>query len=155
RGASTRERLNMCFIERLKSWLGIKKNPDSKLNTGRWTETFLNEKRKRGDDSADRAVAAIVALPDGRRKLREAVTQLVENADVVLEKFDPAVRPIVGEYFRTTRGLPDWHKPELIALGEDVYESYGPEIGGILACASLPVCYGLHRDVQAIYFSGQ
>jgi hypothetical protein len=110
-----------------------------------WTDEFLDPMREVGDPPADAAIAALFAEGD-IQSVNALMQNLVANEGYVPESLPAAVR----EFLATTEDLPPWANAEAIAIGENVFWEWGPQLILLLHCYSLPFCYAARKGVQVL-----
>ncbi|WP_258104290.1 oxygenase MpaB family protein [Marinoscillum sp. MHG1-6] len=118
---------------------------------------LLDQKRKETDPLADQAVSAII---EGgfERHINDVFLKLTRNQD-----YDPAlfsdlpkeVQEIVDQYFEATARLPEWADQSKIAVGQEVFSLYGPEVFMLLNLKSLPMCYTCAKGAKVLYDTGR
>lgn len=114
-------------------------------NAGAWTNDFLEPMRQVGDPPADAAIEAIFATGSVG-----AVNALMKGL-VTNEGYVPAsLPPVVQVFLAHTEDLPPWADPRRVAIAEDVFGHWGPQIVLVLLCYSLPFCYAAHKGVQVL-----
>src|SRR5687768_16325233 len=110
-----------------------------------WSDAFLDSKRTRGDEAADRVIAELFEEGDVAA-VNQLMQTLVVNDGMPSELLPPNVR----DYLDRTSSAP-LVDPELVEIGEDVFGLYGPEILAILGFYSLPAAYAAKKGVQVLY----
>lgn len=119
------------------------------MEPGRWTEEFLDCMRQVGDPVADEVIDRLFA----DREINEVssiLMTLVQNDQIVPE----AMPEVAREFFQATGDLPDMDRDRLQSA-MDLFESLGPEIMMVFACASLPFCYVDRLGVPVLAQSGR
>lgn len=111
----------------------------------RWDDELLDAKRRRADPEADAVVAELFASGqvDAVNKL---MTTLVLNDGLPAAELPPVVR----DYLARTSSIPVTD-PDKVALGEQVFGTYGPEMLMVLGFYSLPASYAAHKGVGVLY----
>lgn len=61
----------------------------------------------------------------------------------------------VKDYFVSNSALPEWANKEKIAIGQQVYANFGPEIALCLMCKSLPEAYSCSKGAKVLYSTGR
>lgn len=123
----------------------------------RWTDPFLEEKRKRGDPLADEVIGLIQA-DNQKGEIDQIFQMLVLNRQFPNPAFralSPPVQRLVETYFVRTRTLPDWADPFRMMVAADVFGQHGPKILMLLLCKSLPLCYTCWRGARVLYRTGR
>lgn len=114
-----------------------------------WNTDFLEQMRHRGDLWADGIVQELLNT-GGDEALEQFLKQLAKVHDGVPDDLPPDIR----DYF-LKEDVPNWVDLQQVTLGENFYTRNGIEIGVILLCASLPVCYAASRGVRVLDLSRQ
>src|SRR4051812_4316266 len=117
--------------------------------SNQWTDAFLDEMRTTGDALADNVVATLFAH-GGIGTVNLLMKSLVHNDGLPSEQLPK----VVQEYLAQTSVLPQVDRSQ-IRKGEEVFESYGPEIMMVLGFYSLPAAYAAAKGVQVLYRTEQ
>lgn len=116
------------------------------MTVPRWSDPQLDAMRELGDPPADAVIQDVFA-----RQQIDAVNQIMR----VLVRNDappPAELPEpVRIYLDQTDDVPLWADPAKIALGQELFCRYGPQIVLILNCYSLPASYAARKGVQVLH----
>jgi hypothetical protein len=118
------------------------------MSAARWTDSFLDDMRLRGDEPADRAVEASFTRHE-LHNVQRLMDQLVRNDDVPHADLPREIQ----EYLDQTPEVPAPSRAAVVA-GQRLFGEYGPEISMVLACGSLPAAYAARKGVQVLYRSG-
>ena len=113
-----------------------------------WTDSFLDEMRERADPLADDAIH-ILHTSDDRDAVRKVLDNLQRNEQIKTDSMPGCIR----DYFNLLPHVPEPELP-LIHEGQELFETYGPEILMILGCYSLPAAYAARKGVQVLYRTG-
>lgn len=113
--------------------------------SSRWTDSFLDQARLKGDPLADAAVATLYADGD-IDAVNKLMRTLVMNDGLPPELLPPAVL----EYLAKTSELPQMDMAK-IRTGEELFGLYGPECLMVLGFYSLPAAYAAAKGVQVLY----
>ena len=114
--------------------------------SGKWTNAFLEEKRKHTDALADNTVQEIMAKNE-KTRVNHLFEHIVSNRDHL-----PGDAPEeLKEYFAKTSVLPAWADPDLIALGQQIYIRHGIWISLLLSYKSLPECYACAKGAEVLH----
>ena len=110
-----------------------------------FTDKFIEQLRKQGDEPADAAVAEffkVEALDHTQlfRKLASAPVGSTADEDL----------PGIGAFAREHEDWPAWANPDLVLAGQRVFGEYGPQLGMGLFMASLPADYAFAKGVQVL-----
>lgn len=106
------------------------------------TEQILDRMRHEADPLGDEVAANIIAARNGsdatdRGHGHSAFTEWTGIAGQIPR----GLHDEIDRYLDATGTVPDWHDAELVARGEAVYCSYGPECMLVLLLRSLPAGY--------------
>jgi hypothetical protein len=113
-----------------------------------WTDSYLDGMRERADPLADDAIHVMFSSGD-RDAVQKFLDTLQRNEQIAVESLPPVIR----DYFKLLPEIPEPELP-LIEEGQQLFETYGPEILMILACYSLPAAYAARKGVQVLYRTG-
>jgi hypothetical protein len=114
-------------------------------NSIRWTDSFLDEARQKGDPLADAAVAALYDEGD-----IDAVNRLMKTL-VLNDGLPPDQLPkVIRDYLAATSAIPELDIAK-VRKGEAVFGLYGPECLMVLGFYSLPAAYAAKKGVQVLY----
>lgn len=111
----------------------------------RWSDAALDAARHRGDPLADDMVARLFAS-GGVDAVRGLMAGLVANDQLV-----PAALPGPLRTYLDQTAEPDPRDAAVVAAGERVFATHGPEILVILCCSSLPSAYSARKGVQVLH----
>lgn len=115
------------------------------MSTNRWSNEFLDQMRLVGDPLGDSVIAQIVDSGE-RKAVNQIMRSLIMNDDLVPDDLPPGVR----DYLQDTARLPAWADPQQIALAQNTFVSYAPEIILLLFYASLPSAYAARKGAQVL-----
>lgn len=124
----------------------------SSLNTD-----VLNELRFKTDPLADKTVARIISS-GFEDQINQVFMSLVQNDSIsksTFADFDTNLSQILNDYFEKSARMPTWLSKDQIAVGEQVFIDYGPEIFMLLNVSSLPMCYTCAKGAQVLYDTGR
>lgn len=110
------------------------------------SDQTLDSMRQAGDPVADAAISEAFDLGAVHR-VNDLLAGFHHNGDEVPADLPPLLR----QYFADTARLPDWADTAAINRGRQLWGRYGPHMGTILHCYSLPVCYGWANAAQVLY----
>ena len=110
-----------------------------------WSNEFLDQMRQVGDPLADEVIAAVVDT-DETTAVDKIMAHLIFNDDLVPESLPVGVR----EYLQQTAHLPDWADTAQIAIAQDLFLAYAPEIVLLLFYSSLPTAYAARKGAQVL-----
>lgn len=116
------------------------------MTDSRWDNDLLESMRQQGDPIADAAIAEVFERGQVSR-----VNDLLVSFDENSEDVPPGLPPLLREYFERTSVLPEWADQASMDRGSDLWGRYGPHLGTILHCSSLPICYGWANAAQVLY----
>jgi len=120
-------------------------SPPPSVGTEIFTDEFVEELRRAGDDPADAAVTTFFEATDAGHA--ELFTKLaMSSAGAVADEDLPGIGPFVNEL----EPWPDWAEPELVREGQRVFGDWGPQLGMGLFMASIPADYAFAKGVQAL-----
>ncbi len=116
----------------------------------RWSDTFLDDLRSRGDVLADGALTLIL-----KENESAALTTLFREMDTN-DDIAPAKHfPLLEEFFRSTDDLPPGTDLERIRRGEDIFRRHIFESAIVLLMRSLPEGYAAPNLSIILNISGQ
>ena len=115
------------------------------MSDTRWTNEFLDQMRQVGDPVADGVIATVVDT-DETTAVDKIMAHLIFNDDLVPENLPVGVR----EYLQQTAHLPAWADPAQIAIAQDLFLTYAPEIVLLLFYSSLPTAYAARKGAQVL-----
>lgn len=118
--------------------------------SARWTDGFLDAKRRISDPYADTIVDRLFA-ENGVEGVSRLMRTLVANAEPPPEQLPETVR----RYFEQTLSLPTWADMEQIRRAEAFFDIWGPEICMMLFCASLPTGYAMAHAVKILHLTAR
>lgn len=119
--------------------------------TKEWSNSFLQLMSLRTDPLAENIIATIVADNDFKA-LHDLFAKLNNNSSNTLANDLPKV---VTDYFNAENELPSWANTEKIALAQQVFTRYGPQISLLLNFKSLPLCYACKNGAKVLAMSGR
>ena len=110
-----------------------------------FTDTFVEQLRMTGDTPADAAVAEFFEATEASnahlfRKLATAPVGEATDDDL----------PGIGPFAKQQEDWPEWANPDLVRDGQQVFGTYGPQLGMGLFMASLPADYAFAKGVQVL-----
>ena len=110
-----------------------------------FTDTFVEQLRMTGDAPADAAVAEFFEATEASnahlfRKLATAPVGEATDDDL----------PGIGPFAKQKEDWPEWANPDLVRDGQQVFGTYGPQLGMGLFMASLPADYTFAKGVQVL-----
>jgi hypothetical protein len=115
------------------------------MSDTRWSNEFLDQMRQVGDPVADGVIATVVDT-DETTAVDKIMAHLIFNDDLVPENLPVGVR----EYLQQTAHLPAWADPAQIAMAQDLFLTYAPEIVLLLFYSSLPTAYAARKGAQVL-----
>jgi ER-bound oxygenase mpaB/B'/Rubber oxygenase, catalytic domain len=118
--------------------------------SSKWTDVLLDRMRNKGDDLADKPVAAVLES-GGVDAVNAIMHTLVRNAQPVPEELPAEIRA----YLANSQPLPEWADMDKIRRGQQLYETWGVLITLCLFCASLPASYAAAKGVKVLYLTAQ
>jgi hypothetical protein len=115
------------------------------MGTDIWSDEFLDRMRQTMDPLADRAVAAVI---DGAEvnAVDKLMAHLILNDGLIPQQLPPPVR----DYLLQTAPLPAWADPARIAIAQNLFLTYAPEIVLLLFFSSLPTAYAARKGAQVL-----
>ncbi len=119
--------------------------------TNTWTAEFLQEMSHKTDQSADQLVTQIIES-HGIDEIRKLFSQLTNNDDILKNN---SVLPEVKAYFNNEMNLPSWADQKKIAIAQNMFAKFGPEIAFLLNFRSLPLCYSSKNGAKVLYSTGR
>ncbi|MBI1836168.1 MAG: DUF2236 domain-containing protein [Flavobacteriia bacterium] len=119
--------------------------------TNKWTESFLKSMSYQTDPVAEEIIHDIV-LGDDFSELRQLFMSLNDNNDI--EKGNDLDQSVYN-YFNTNMDLPLWADESKIALAQEVYVRYGPQVSLILNFYALPLCYSCKNGAKVLAATGR
>ena len=119
-------------------------------STNRWSDSFLDGLRSRGDALADETLKLI--LKDNENAGTSALFRTMDTNDDL-----PPSRqfPLLAEFFRMTDGLPPGVDLDRIRRGEEVFRGHVFECAIVLLMKSLPEGYAAPNLAIILNISGQ
>jgi len=119
-------------------------------STNRWSDSFLDGLRSRGDALADETLKLI--LKDNENAGISALFRTMDTNDDL-----PPSRqfPLLAEFFRMTDGLPPGVDLDRIRRGEEVFRGHVFECAIVLLMKSLPEGYAAPNLAIILNISGQ
>lgn len=115
-----------------------------------WSQTFLEAKRKRQDEEADKIIKKIFS--SGNPEDINSFYGMIQRTAVVLP---PQLPKYLKDYFAKGEKLPDWADETLIKKGREFYIEHGPMIAMVLCAKSLPECYACANGAKVLYETGR
>jgi hypothetical protein len=117
----------------------------------RWPVEFLKSMSLKTDPYAENLIHDIV-LGNDFKSLRTLFTTLSNDHQTIS---DSALPKSVINYFNEEINLPTWADETKIALAQQVYERYGPQVALILNFKALPLCYSCKNGAQVLGSTGR
>jgi hypothetical protein len=121
------------------------------------TVDALQQFRHVTDPLADNVIAGIIASGQ-EQQINQILMTLVRNDSFqkgMFDSFGPAIANLLDHYVEISGSLPEWADQKLIAKGEHLFETYGPNIFMLLNVSSLPMCYCCGHGAQVLYDTGR
>ncbi|WP_051203405.1 oxygenase MpaB family protein [Hugenholtzia roseola] len=115
-----------------------------------WDIAVLESYRHKADPLADAVVAKIIESGEVEH-VNQLFRKMVENMSLPMEEMPDYVR----DYFLQTAQLPAFADTRLIAIGQQVFATYGPEISMMLLCKALPSSYTCGNGAEVLYATGR
>lgn len=112
----------------------------------KWTEDFLENKRKFTDSLADSTVEIIMG-----KKEEALINHLFESITRDNEQLPADAPAELRDYFQQTAVLPAWADRDLIDLGQQIYIRHGIWISLLLSYKSLPECYACAKGAEVLH----
>lgn len=110
-----------------------------------WTDELLDGMRLLTDPVADEPVRAVFDR-GGVDEVNTVMATLVRVGQPVPEQLPAELR----HYLRTTLALPGWADEEKILRGQELFETWWPQITLCLFCGSLPSSYAAAKGVAVL-----
>lgn len=112
-------------------------------------EEILDSYRLKGDELADKAVAALFAQPEKAALWRQQLREVRGNSTPIPSEFPQEVK----DCFEQSAQLPAWANPSLMAVGARFFAFHSQDIMSLLGYYSLPYCYASATGVQVLHQS--
>jgi hypothetical protein len=112
---------------------------------GDWTDELLDGMRLVGDSVADSPVRAVLQR-GGVDEVNAIMATLVRVDQAVPEQLPDELQ----DYLANTLALPDWADADKIERGQELFETWWPQITLCLFCASLPSSYAAANGVAVL-----
>ena len=120
------------------------------MTNTRWNATDFPKYRQLTDPTADKVIADIIEQ-DQVNGINNLFQNLRDNDD--FEEVD--LPEIIKDYFRKTAVLPEWADEHLVAIGQEVFAAYGPQVSLLLLCKSLPEAYACANGALVLFNTGR
>jgi len=112
----------------------------------KWTDEFLESRRKFTDPVADSLVEIIM-----EKKEEALINHLFKAITRDDDQLPPDAPAELRDYLEKTAILPDWADRDLIALGQQIYIRHGIWISLLLSYKSLPECYACAKGAEVLH----
>ena len=114
-----------------------------------YTDSFLNDKRVKGDAAADTFVSAIFADELAKSGLRDWLATISSNNS--LNKIPEAYTKY--NLMSKVNLLPGWADKKLMKAGADFFAGHADAIMNLLGLLSLPYCYAAAKGAMVLHLS--
>lgn len=114
----------------------------------KWTDTFLDQARGKGEEQADRLISALVA--EGAQKALYAYFATPDDRISGLQLHEG-----IHTFILDKRSSPSWLNPKQLVKGQVFFKKYALDIMSLLGALSLPYCYAASPGNKAIYYTGK
>jgi hypothetical protein len=111
----------------------------------RWSNELLDQMRLVGDPLADGVIAAVVDSGE-TAAVDKIMAYLILNEGLVPQALPDSVR----EYLQQTASLPAWADAAQMAVAQNLFLTYAPEIVLLLFYSSLPTAYAARKGAQVL-----
>lgn len=122
----------------------IKKSINS---NSKWTTEFLKTKSYHTDPYAEQVMREVIEQNEFK-DLRSLFISLSNNSTHIHNNKD--LPPQVIEYFNREMELPAWADEKKIALAQDVFSRFGPQVALVLNFKALPLCYACRNGAKVL-----
>lgn len=111
----------------------------------KWTDEFLDRKRRLADPLADKVVETIV-LERGENEAFKIFDLLIRNIEMPVNDLPDEV----NDFLHSTNQLPEWADPSRIKLARELFLDHGPKFLLFLFYKSLPLLYTDKKGAEVL-----
>lgn len=111
----------------------------------KWTDEFLDRKRRLADPLADAIVEKIVQ-EKGEKEAFHVFDLLIRNIEMPVDELPDEVE----DFILSTNQLPDWAEAAKIKLARDLFLDHGPKFLLFLFYKSLPLLYTDQKGAEVL-----
>lgn len=115
----------------------------------RFSNTYLDAKRLKGDELADKAVSSLFEQPDKAKQWRKELLSVRQNA----QELPVGLPQEVYDFFEESSQLPSWANPSLMREGAVFFSFHSQDIMSLLGFYALPYCYASAKGAQVLHQS--
>lgn len=120
------------------------------LSQSQWSDEVFRELAAVADPEADAALLEIVN-EKGESQAYDLFKLLIRNIHLPHDELPASINAFCDAH----KTLPAWADPELIKVGEEVFENYGPSLLVFLYYKSLPMGYALADMARILVVTGR
>lgn len=111
----------------------------------KWTDEFLDRKRRLADPLADAVVEKIVQ-EKGEKEAFKVFDLLIRNIEMPVDELPDEVK----DFILSTNQLPDWAEAPKIKLARELFLDHGPKFLLFLFYKSLPLLYTDQKGAEVL-----
>ena len=116
----------------------------------KWTNDFLDRKRKLADPLADDIIRELIES-NGENASRELFEELITDIDLPIAKLPPGIQ----KFLTKTAKLPDWLSGEDLNQSNLLFKDHGPKMLLLLYFKSLPLLYSDIKGAQVLWHTSR